>query len=188
MSELVRILAATDLSEPARHAVERGVRLAGQSGAAVTVMHVVSRGAMDSLRRLLGAESAPIERHILDAARVSLETLAGEPGPAGRAAVDTCLVAGVVVDEIAGRADALGASLLVVGARGEGFLRQALFGTTSERLLRRTSRPMLVVRWPPPTGLPACPRRRGLLGGLAGSAQVCAGRGARGGVRAAARL
>ncbi len=40
----------------------------------------------------------------------------------------------------------LQANLLVVGAQGEGFLRRALFGTTSERLLRRTSRPLLAVR------------------------------------------
>lgn len=149
MTGLFRILAATDLSEPARHAVERGVRLASQSGASLTVMHVVSRGAMDSLRRLLGAESAPIEQHILDAARVALETLAAEPSAPGRAAVETCLATGVAAEEIAGRADELQASLLVVGARGEGFMRQALFGTTSERLVRRTRLPVLVVRRSP---------------------------------------
>ncbi|HRC39711.1 MAG TPA: universal stress protein, partial [Rubrivivax sp.] len=38
------------------------------------------------------------------------------------------------------------ADLLVLGARGSGFLRRLVLGTTAERLLRRTTRPLLVVR------------------------------------------
>ena len=40
-------------------------------------------------------------------------------------------------------------ALLVMGARGAGFLRRMVLGSTSERLLRRTTRPILVVRQTP---------------------------------------
>jgi nucleotide-binding universal stress UspA family protein len=61
----------------------------------------------------------------------------------------TVLASGSVLDEIGQKAEALNAALLVLGARGEGFLRRQVLGTTSERLLRRTTRPVLVVRQTP---------------------------------------
>ena len=56
---------------------------------------------------------------------------------------------GSVLDEIGREAEALDAALLVLGARGAGFLRRLVLGSTSERLLCRTTRPLLVVRQTP---------------------------------------
>jgi nucleotide-binding universal stress UspA family protein len=66
-----------------------------------------------------------------------------------RIAASTCQTSGSVLDEIVRAGDALDAGLLVVGARGAGFLRRLVLGSTSERLLRRTQRPLLVVRQRP---------------------------------------
>ena len=43
-------------------------------------------------------------------------------------------------------AERVDARLLVLGARGVGFLRRLVLGTTSQRLMHRTDRPLLVVR------------------------------------------
>jgi nucleotide-binding universal stress UspA family protein len=51
-------------------------------------------------------------------------------------------VLGVFVDH----PDALDADLLVMGARGAGFMRELLVGSTTERVLRKTARPLLVVK------------------------------------------
>lgn len=51
-----------------------------------------------------------------------------------------------MLDEIDQAAQAADAGLLVLGARGEGFLRRLMLGTTAERLIRRSDRPVLVVR------------------------------------------
>jgi hypothetical protein len=64
-------------------------------------------------------------------------------------AVKAIEASGSVLDEIRREADTLDAALLVVGARGAGFLRRLVLGSTSERLLRRTNRPVLVVRQTP---------------------------------------
>lgn len=56
---------------------------------------------------------------------------------------------GAATEEIVREADALDAALVVLGSRGVGFLRRLVLGTTSERLLRRTTRPLLVVRQTP---------------------------------------
>jgi len=43
------VLAPTDLSAPARHAADRAARLAHETGAALTLMHVLAEGSTDVL-------------------------------------------------------------------------------------------------------------------------------------------
>lgn len=143
------ILAATDLSAPARHAVVRAFQLAAETGAALEVMHVIPQGALDALRHLLGLEAEPVKQRILARAEAELDALAVELGAAHRVAVTTHLATGALLSAILDRADVLEADLLVVGAHGEGDLGHLLLGTTAERLLRRTRRPVLMVRQPP---------------------------------------
>lgn len=149
MTALTCILAATDLSAPARHAVARAMRIADETGARLELMHAVSQGALEALRRLVGSEAGAVAGRILDDARQALYELAlelaGEQADGGRSAA-IHVATGSVLRAILERADALDADLLVVGARGEDFLGPLLLGTTAERLLRRTLRPLLVVR------------------------------------------
>lgn len=146
MKPLTSILVATDLSAPARHAVERAFRVAAETGATLTLAHVVSQSALDALIRLFGNQAAAVERHLLDQARDDLAKLAADFGEVHGVSANIYLAAGVVLSEILDHADAVDAALLVLGARGENYLRPLLLGTTSERLLRRTLRPMLVVK------------------------------------------
>ena len=148
MTPLGPILAATDFSPPARHAADRAARLAHETGAALTVMHVLPGDALQPLRRWLGTGHA-VEQQLRDDAQRQLHALVEELRASRRAsarAVDAC---GSVLDEIGREADALDATLLVLGARGAGFLRRMVLGSTSERLLRRSTRPLLVVRQTP---------------------------------------
>lgn len=149
MTQPKRILAATDLSAPARHAVARAYRLAGATGAELTLLHVLNQGALEQLRSLLGGTAAAVEQRLLDTARESLDRLAAELGQKHGVSASLRLATGRVLATILDEADALDAHLIVVGARGEGFLGRLLIGTTAERLLRRTLRPMLVVKQTP---------------------------------------
>ncbi len=141
---LRRILAATDLSAPARHAVVRAFRIAADCGAELELLHVVNQGGLDSLRNLLGMQAAAVETRLLDQAREVLSGQAAELGRVHGVPAGAHLVTGRILDAILDQADARDADLLVVGARGEDFLGRLLLGTTAERLLRRTLRPLLV--------------------------------------------
>jgi len=145
MSTMTSILAATDFSAPARHAADRAARLAHETGARLTLMHAVSGSALAELRQWLGAGHAT-EKQLLDEARCGLEQAGAELAAARNVVVQTHLCSGPAVDQIGLRAEATDASLLVLGARGTGFLRRLVLGSTAERLLRRTTRPLLVVR------------------------------------------
>jgi len=144
------ILAATDLSAPARHAVERSFRLAALAGSELHVLYGLELDALDSLREMLGANLAAVKTGVEDSAREQLQQMidntANPPGVAARLRV----AIGNPLTVIATEADALDADLLVLGARGESFLRHAMLGSTAARLLRKSGRrPLLVVKQPP---------------------------------------
>lgn len=148
MGTMKTILAATDFSAPARHAADRAARVAHETGAALTLVHALPAQPLEELRQWLGAQ--PLAEHqLLAQARDQLQQLADDLAAARRVRVNVHLSTGAVLDEIGREADALDADLLVLGARGSGFLRRLALGTTAERLLRRTTRPLLVVRHTP---------------------------------------
>lgn len=148
MNRLGPIVAATDFSAPARHATDRAARLAHETGAALTLMHVLPGGALQELRQWLGTGHG-MEQQLRDDAQRGLRALAEELQSHRHVAARTVNASGSVLDEIGREAEALDAALLVLGARGAGFLRRLVLGSTSERLLRRTTRPVLVVRQKP---------------------------------------
>jgi nucleotide-binding universal stress UspA family protein len=146
MTQIRRILAATDLSGPSRHAVDRAMFIAAETGAHLDILHVVKRGAFEELRSIVGAETQDLERRIAEDAQEAVGNLVAELGAARGVSAEACVVVGPVVEEILAQAGKTATDLLVLGARGTGFLRQLLFGTTAERTLRKVARPTLVVR------------------------------------------
>lgn len=146
MSPIRSVLAATDLSGPARHAVARAAAIAGHSGARLGLQHVVSTGALDALRHLFAGQPVDLQQRLLDKAREELHALAAELCPAHGTSADIHLSAGAVLAEITAHADARDADLLVLGARGASLVRDLMIGSTTERVLRKSVRPLLVVR------------------------------------------
>lgn len=142
------ILTATDFSAHARHAAERAARLAHETGARLSLLHVLPGNTLQALRQWMGNDPAP-EQRLRDEAQGQLQHLADELMATRRVAAHRALTEGPVIDEILREADARDAALLVLGARGAGFMRRLVMGTTAERLLRRTRRPLLVVRQRP---------------------------------------
>lgn len=152
MTRLHTILAATDLSAAARLACERAVRLASACDARLELQHVVNTGALDSLRLLFASQSDDLQQRLLDEAREELRSLLAELHDGLGGSANLHLGIGNVVNEITRQADALDADLLVLGAHGSSLVRDLIVGSTTERVLRRTGRPLLVVRRPAPRG------------------------------------
>lgn len=139
------ILAPTDLSAPAHRAAERAALLARACAARLTLQHVVPSGALESLRQLFASAPADLRQRLLDEAGEELRALAGELARHGPVA-DLQLSTGPVAAEIVAQAAALDAGLLVLGARGASLVRDLTVGSTTERVLRQSARPLLVVR------------------------------------------
>lgn len=144
------LLAATDFSAPARHALERAAQLAQMHpDARLTLAHVVSASALDKLRRLLPGDVDMLEAELLAQAEKNLTELATSLASRYDGHIDTELIQGSALVALAELADARQTDLLVMGARGAHFVRELLLGSTTERLLRRSRRPLLAVKQRP---------------------------------------
>ncbi len=137
-----RLLAATDLSAPANHAVERAAMIARESDAALGLLHVVSLGPLEKLRKLMQDTSAAMQQRIMEAAHGRLATQAETLAKRYGVSADVRVLSGALLTEL----NDVSADIVVCGARGESFMRHMLLGSTAERMLRRTRRPMLVVK------------------------------------------
>lgn len=146
MQKLTRIQAATDLSEPAALAVERAAQLATEQGAQLELLHVVNESALGSLRSFF-RETPDMPERLVGDVRASLAEQATNIAARLGIATTSRVVVGQVLDEIL--ATCPSSYLLVVGAHGLSWVRDAVLGTTAERLLGKCQSPILVVKRPP---------------------------------------
>ncbi len=132
------ILAATDFSAQAHLAALRAAVLARELGIRRCVLlHVAPR------RTFSPADRARVMRHLQQELARQARALKAQTG----VAFAPRLAHGVVVETLAREAERF--SLVVVGAQGAHPLRDFAIGTSAERLLRKISRPVLIVKREP---------------------------------------
>ncbi|SFH87791.1 universal stress protein [Modicisalibacter xianhensis] len=150
MSGFSHVIAATDLSAPAHQAVERAALVSRDIAASLELLHVVNPALLARLGHFLSAASAAtLPQRVLDEASGRLEALARQLQAHHSAVTPMCRI--VEGDLLAELLDATGEredSLLVCGATGKSSVRHVLLGSTAERLLNRTTCPVLVVKRP----------------------------------------
>ena len=127
-----RILVATDFSDRSNLAVRRAALIAQQTGAALSVVHVVDN---DQSGSMIDAER--------DAAEAALEDTARAIAQAVRIAVDLQVKVDDVTAGISAAAEASGAGLIIIGTPRTR-LRDVFVGTTAERMVRASRLPLLV--------------------------------------------
>jgi len=131
---MTHMLVASDLTSKSIYPLERAMQLREQSGALVTVLHVVEPGFTSYLE----------ERRRLDALTV-LQEWRGALPEAERQGVTVAVMVGdpfaTIVEEAASRQ----MDLVVVGHPSKSSLRELFLGTTAERVVRFGDHPVLMV-------------------------------------------
>jgi nucleotide-binding universal stress UspA family protein len=143
---LKRILCATDFSSDATSALARAAMLAKEHAGALALLHVVSAASLEALRQW-GPEPLDCPDRLVALVRQELEDIAANTARQYGIGIEPRLVVGEVTDSIL--AAAAQADLVVLGAHGMNPLKDAVLGTTAERMVCRTAAPTLVVRTPP---------------------------------------
>lgn len=149
MRSFNHILAATDLSAPARHAAERAALVSKDTDASLDLLHVANFAPLERLRLLMEASPVEMEKQVLATALQRLQELAVGLGQRYNVSAGTYAVAGYLLPELARQCAELDTDLLVCGAKGESVLRRLLLGTTAQRILNSTKCPVLVVKQAP---------------------------------------
>jgi len=142
------VLVATDLSASSRHAAHRAAMLARQLGGSLDLLHVLESTMLQDVRRMLGDAESDMESRIEAQCRDALAQLASAIDTHQQIKGNVHLFQGPRLSGITHTAQRLAARLLVVGASSAGYLRHWLLGATADRLLRKTTLPILFVRQP----------------------------------------
>ena len=142
-----RILVATDFSTRSDRALRRAILIARSSGARITLAHVVDD---DQPRRVVEAEQS--------IAQSILSELAGTVRQIDGLDCDTRLLAGDPFQAIAEEIRQADPDLVVIGPHRRQALRDVFVGTTAERTVRHSTRPVLMAN-----GVPAAPYRHALV-------------------------
>ncbi len=151
-ASLTKVLLATDGSREATLAMRAAADVSRKTDAKLHVVHVLpdvlppphpGSTIFDDYSRLAEEEARELLRKQGWKARVEGVEVAGEHIRRGKPA-----------HEINTLAEELDVGLVVVGGRGAGWVKRLVTGSVSEGLVRRASRPVLIVRgskgaWPP---------------------------------------
>jgi len=145
MIKLKKVLVPTDFSESARHALTYGISFAREYEAELTLLHVVENLTVGYASDLFPVPMAEVFQEISGYARAELAKL-GTEARAKNIAVEEVVVQGKPSAEIMRVARETAVDMIVLGTHGKGMLDQALFGSTTERVVRRAPCPVLTVR------------------------------------------
>jgi len=127
------ILIATDFSERSDRAIRRGTLLAKRLGAKVTLLHAIDD---DQPKRIVQAERKAAGALLNDQAR-SLQDIDG-------LACDVRIALGAAFEGITKSVEDIATDLLVMGPHRRQALKDIFVGTTAERTIRASRRPVLM--------------------------------------------
>jgi nucleotide-binding universal stress UspA family protein len=143
--KLKKVLVPTDFSESARHALTYGISFAREYEAELTLLHVVENLTVGYASDLFPVPMAEVFQEISGYARTELAKL-GTEARAKSITVEEVVIQGKPSAEIMRFARETEVDMIVLGTHGKGMLDQALFGSTTERVVRRAPCPVLTVR------------------------------------------
>jgi nucleotide-binding universal stress UspA family protein len=143
--KIKRVLVPTDFSDSARHALTYGVSFAREFGAELLLVHVVENLTVGYASDLFPVPMAEVFEEISGYARSELAKLAVEVREKG-VTVREIVAQGKPSAEIVRIAGEEQADVIVLGTHGKGMLDKALFGSTTERVIRKAPCPVLSCR------------------------------------------
>ena len=155
-----RILYATDLSPNSTHALRYANKIARQNNARLTILHAVEMPSPTTFALIssvvdheeMKARRAERVNYHIEQIRARLDRVcetecAYDPELVSR--IDKIEVRdGFAAEEILKEADASDCDMIVMGTHGKGALEYTFVGSVARRVLRRASKPVLVVPLP----------------------------------------
>ena len=140
-----RILCPIDFSPSALQALGFGLDLARQADGRVTLLHVVEWLTEEEPRASAHFNVPEYRRFMVEDAQERLRSLVAEESRTW-VEIDDVVVFGRAYREILRAADTKPADLIVMGAQGRGGIGLALFGSTTQQIVRGSMCPVLTVR------------------------------------------
>ncbi len=153
MKKFKKILVPTDFSEPSNRALEYAFTFGAKFDAEILVLHVVDGRALQSISSYSYGEVAEeyLAKHSHEDMAEEVNQVLAEEIKKGveydhKLKVTTVVRYGVPYDQIIKVAEEEGVDFIVVGARGQTALADALMGGVAAKVSRRARCPVFIVR------------------------------------------
>lgn len=141
---LGEILVATDFSATSERVIERAIDLARRHESEIALVHVMQPELPSFASSEMLVIPADYTERLREASSEALEREAARIRAAG-IAVTVHLEHGVPAQQIMARADAQGADLILIGARGHTRFEHLLLGSVVESVVRHATQPVLTI-------------------------------------------
>lgn len=142
-----RILVGVDFSPAARRALHQARSLVRGQGGRLFLLHVIDGTAIGEIARLANLPEGDLRERLGHDRRTRIEALIADlDDGAGDPPTQVLVAWGRPFEEIVRKAEDLSVDLIVLGTSGQSAdIEHALFGSTAEKVLRSSSRPVLCV-------------------------------------------
>lgn len=147
MKAITTILAAVDFSENSDYAFDLALLLAKKFRAKLVVLHVIDNSYDMSGFYIPHPSIEQMFAEFEESAKGMMAEFCKER-LSGFASYSTAIVNGVPYREILSTAEECAASLIVLGTHGRSGLERLVFGSTAERVVRRSTCPVLTIPLP----------------------------------------
>jgi len=145
MKDFKRILFATDFSEGSDYAFEYALSLAKKCPAKLLVVHVINEPVDLSGFYVPHISFDKLEEEIEEGARKMMEKFC-QTHIVGFDDYESFIVPGIAYDEIIKKAQEQQADLIIMGTHGRAGLDHVLFGSTAEKVVRKSPIPVMTIR------------------------------------------
>jgi len=135
-----KILVTTDFTENSDYAFRHAVILARQNDAKIYLLHVLEELEATNKEKALSV----LKKDLDDFAQAELKN---HPEDYSRF-VETIIEAGYPVAKILETSDRLNVDVIIMGTHGKGLINHALLGSTSEKVLKKSLRPVFIIPLP----------------------------------------
>ena len=145
MKEFKTVLFATDFSESSDHAFEYAFSMAKCFKSRLLILHIINE--LVDLRGFYVPHISidKLEEEMEESARQMMSKFI-ETHIKGYDRVESIVVPGIPYDEILKKADEESVDLIVMGTHGRTGLDHVLFGSTAEKVVRKSSVPVMTIR------------------------------------------
>jgi nucleotide-binding universal stress UspA family protein len=137
-----RILVTTDFSEASQTAFSLAQQVAEKSDAQIVLLHVLEAHLPPLVFEPSGISAGEGEQQRVERTASRVEALGARLGER----IETMVTCGIPHVQIVKFAEDNDIDLIVMATHGRGFFSHAILGSTTERVVRRASCPVLTVR------------------------------------------
>lgn len=141
-----KILYATDFSEMAKKAFQYVKELKEAGAKDVVLLHVVDKRVFDGIATQTAIDALSMEKEWVDTVFRQIAAVENDLKNEGFS-VKTRIEKGVPFKEIISVANEEDASVIVMGSHGKGNIPEMLLGSVTEKVVRKSAKPVLVVKW-----------------------------------------